>query len=112
MGRAIAHASQTTPRKQGEDAARTAAERAYRVAYAGPGAPAPAVRGKFGQLEIGLLQHDAGEIEQSTTAGGSMDIYVSTTAAQKTVETAWMLANNLGLSVNTTVKIERRGMEG
>jgi hypothetical protein len=82
-----------------------------RVAYAGKGAPAPAVRGKVQQLEIGLLQHDAGEIERSTAAGGSMDIYVSTTAAQKTVETAWKLANHLGLSVNTTVKIERRGME-
>jgi hypothetical protein len=45
-------------------------------------------------------------------AGGFMDIYMTTTAAQETVEAAWKLANDLGLSANTTVKIAQREMEG
>jgi diaminopimelate decarboxylase len=83
-----------------------------RVAYAGKGEPAPAVLEKLLKLEVGLLVDRPGEIQTSTATGGSMDIVVVTTAAQETVEAAWRLANDLGLSANTTVKIERRGMEG
>ena len=40
-----------------------------------------------------------------------MDIHVSTTAAQSTSEMAWRLANQLGISANTTVKTVRRETE-
>jgi hypothetical protein len=83
-----------------------------RVAYAGKGPPPEPVRGKFRQLHILLERNDAGKIEASAVAGGFMDIYMTTTAAQETVEAAWKLANDLGLSANTTVKIAQREMEG
>jgi hypothetical protein len=83
-----------------------------RVAYAGKGAPPEPVRGKFKQLHNLLERNEAGKIEASTVAGGFMDIYMTTTAAQETVEAAWELANCLGLSANTTIRISQRETEG
>jgi hypothetical protein len=82
-----------------------------RVTYAGTGAPARELHGKFLQLYHGLLLGEAGTIEESRVAGGHMDIYVRTTVAQVTIETAWRLANDLRISVNTTVKIAQREQE-
>jgi len=82
-----------------------------RITYAGTGAPTRVLHGKFLQFEAGMLHEDSGTIEKSSLGGGAMDIYVSTTAAQSTSEMAWRLANQLGISANTTVKTVRRETE-
>ena len=76
-----------------------------RIAYQGKGPPGPILRERCDRVEETLAQEAGGTLGESRYGDGTVDIYVSTREAQRTIPAAWKIINHLGLSARTTIKI-------
>ena len=76
-----------------------------RIAYQGKGPPGPILRERCDRVEESLVQEAGGTIGESRCGDGTVDIYVSTREAQRTIPVAWKIISHLGLGARTTIKI-------
>ncbi len=77
-----------------------------RIRYEGRGRPGPQLMGRCDALADRLVQAEVGKIQDRAAGDGAVDIYVVTRSADRTVEKAWEIINDLGIAARATIQID------